>query len=77
MTSPMDEALATPGLALTEARRVYGPEARLEYGSRWATAGVQMDERTQVDADEITVWCDKPLETLLVCLRALPAKGEP
>lgn len=77
MTSPMDEALAAPAVALVEAKRVYGPDARVEYGSRWATAGVAMDERTQVDADEITVWSDKPLAILIACLRGMPTKGEP
>jgi hypothetical protein len=77
MTSPLDRILAAPGLALTEAKRVFGDAATVMYGGRWATAGIEMDERTEVDAMELSVWSDAPLETLLFCLRGLPSKGEP
>lgn len=57
---------------LADARRVFGPAAKVEYGiedgQSWASAGC-LDAGT---ANELTAWGRRPLERLLVCLRALP-----
>lgn len=52
-----------------EARRVLGPEAQVTYGQdngeHFASAHVE-------GGAELNVWGPNPLDTLLLCLRALP-----
>lgn len=67
----MDDPLPA---VLAEARRVFGPEAQVEYGtehgSAWASAGLLSADTS--NACEMTVWGERPLARLLACLRALP-----
>lgn len=70
----VDRALALPGLCLVEARRVFGEKAEVTYGGRWATAGLELEDRGPRTADEITVHADDALERLLACLKGLAAR---
>lgn len=70
MAQDVSRAMELPSLCVVEARRVFGENAVVSYGARWATAGECPDEREDDQAFEITVWSDDPLEMLLRCLRA-------
>lgn len=63
--------MTEPDDVLAEAKRVFGPDAELHYGARWATAGYLPNEVLDEHANEITVWGDDALTRMLQALKGI------